>query len=374
LDYLRRRQSLLGHHFGGLRLRKGDFLGKEHRYLSIMLVGEHGRIVALRHFKAIAIGVLALTFISLLALAAIGYMYIQQSRSLEKVQEKVDQLQQYANRLKDEKDILQAKWVVHELKNSPATEASAIKEPTAPVPSNPAPPTVPPADEKSVKKAQAKPDVKWQADISRFSAGYDSRSERLELKFRVHNRSKPRQTLNGRVVAMFMSKKNPFPKPVVLPSVPIVAGVPTGSTGYDFSVNNYRTLELNMLVKNMSTAIETVTVYVFTQEAELLLTRDFTVDMQPAAAGAAPIAKPSQRAPVEPAAPLQAPSVAVPAVPAGDVPPTKLDISAQESAVAPSQPEGGPEAAAAETVTVVPTASEPSFPSTPQPTSEGKQQ
>jgi len=338
-----------------------------------MLVGEHGRIVALRHFKAIAIGVLALTLISLLALAAIGYMYIQQSRNLEMVQGKVDQLQQYASRLKDEKDILQAKWVVHELKNSPATEANANIEPAKGVTSSPAPPTVPPADEKSLKNAQAKPDVKWQADISRFSAGYDSRSEMLELKFRVHNRSKPRQRLNGRVVAMFTSKKDPSPKSVVLPSVPLVAGVPTGSDGYDFSVNNYRTIELNMLVKNMSTAIETVTVYVFTQEADLLLTRDFTVDIQPATR-AVPIAKPSQRAPVESAAPMQAPSAAVPAVPAGDVPPTTSDISAQENAVAPSQLEGGPEAAAAETVTVVPTASEPSFPSTPQPTSEGKHQ
>jgi len=343
--------------------------------LSIMLVGEHGRIVALRHFKAIAIGVLALTLISLLALAAIGYMYIQQSRSLEMVQEKVDQLQQYANRLKDEKDILQAKWVVHELKNSPATEANAKKEPAEEVTSSPAPapPTAPPADAKSVNKAQAKPGVQWQADISRFSAGYDSRSEMLKMQFRFHNRSKPRQTLNARVVAMFTSKKNPSPEFVVLPSVPIVAGVPTGSDGYDFSVNNYRTIELAMLVKNMSTAIETVTVYVFTQEAELLLTRDFTVDIQPAT-GAAPIAKPSQRAPVESAAPLQAPSAAVPAVPADDAPPTKPDISAQESAVAPSQPEGGPDAAAAETVNGVPTASEPSISSTPQPTSEGKHQ
>ncbi|MFZ1985807.1 MAG: hypothetical protein WAU91_15420, partial [Desulfatitalea sp.] len=71
-------------------------LGKGQRYWSIMLVGEHGRVIPFRRFKEIAIAVIGLASLSLAALVVIAYLYMQQGKTIGRLQGDLDAAQRQA--------------------------------------------------------------------------------------------------------------------------------------------------------------------------------------------------------------------------------------------------------------------------------------
>jgi hypothetical protein len=73
------------------------------RYWSVMLVGEHGRVIPFKHFKGLVIAVAVALVLSQLAAAVIGIAYYQKHRTVQRLEQEIGDLRQQAAALRDEK-------------------------------------------------------------------------------------------------------------------------------------------------------------------------------------------------------------------------------------------------------------------------------
>jgi hypothetical protein len=258
--------------------KEPGFFGK-HRYWSIMLVGEHGRVIPVRRFKEIAVVVTGVAFFSSLALIVMGLGYVHQGRTVDYLQTEVDRLQQQANILKDERDVLKAKMVIGSIQsgsNDPEKE-NAEMEP-APHDSTPAPKNIsdqPPVAEQPEKQSAS---PQWQADIRQFDIDFEPKEKALKARFMIYNVSKPREPLSGRTVLVLKSGDDP-PLWLALPSVPLKNGQPSGGAGQAFQVRNYRTMHFDAVAPKTADVFSTATAYVFHENGELLIRRNFDIDV-----------------------------------------------------------------------------------------------
>jgi hypothetical protein len=254
------------------------------RYWSIMLVGEHGRVIPVRRFKEIAYTVTGIAIISSLALIALTMLYLHQKKTVDFLQGELQRVQQVSNALQNERDVLKAKLVIGSMQPvSGITEAKKSDVPVAPAEApQPQPPEAPqpqPPEEKKPEPHKAETpsaNVQWQADIRRFEAQIDPKRKTLNAQYVIYNVSKPKQLLTGYTVLVLKSGDDPLQWKLV-PDGPLKDGKPAGRSGRSFEVRNYRTIEFTGMPHSDANAVKAATVYVFLTNGELLLARDFDV-------------------------------------------------------------------------------------------------
>jgi len=253
-----------------------------------MLVGDHGRVIPFRHFKALAIGVCGGLALALAAVVVLVFLYAHQGRKLEELSDQLKEAHLQSSKLRDEKDLYLTKLMLQQNQigeglSKPAPSSSdpkasdvkaqakdglstnAAKKPQAPPP----------------KKAP--PQVNWNADIRKFSIDYDANRKVLKAQFRVYNTSKPKRALSGRCVIVFKVADDPPIKWFSVPHVQLNAGSPLGTRGQAFKINNYRTMQLRAYGQKAPIKYNTATIYVFTGEGKLLASKDFAfkIEYQP---------------------------------------------------------------------------------------------
>ena len=104
--------------------KKSEFnlSGKSRRYWSLMLVGEHGRVIPVRRFKEMAIAIFAVALLSLGALIVLGLLYFRQGQALQDLRSDLAEANQHIARLKDEKDVLSARLGIKKALMQPEVE------------------------------------------------------------------------------------------------------------------------------------------------------------------------------------------------------------------------------------------------------------
>lgn len=245
-----------------------------------MLVGEHGRVIPFRHFREIALAVTAIALFSTLALCVLGLLFYYQSRSVERLRNEVGRLQHQTKLLKDEKDVLKARLVIRSLQANPVAETQASQPEKAKSAGSAPDPPVESHPETDPKEPQQKqPGVHWRADIRQFAVTYDANRESFKARFRIYNTSVPKKPLSGRIVVAFKSDGDPPVEWTTVPNVLFEDGKPSGQRGHAFSIRNYRTMEFRAGGQKMPDAFNAATVYVFSDEGKLLLSRDFGVNL-----------------------------------------------------------------------------------------------
>ena len=267
---------------------KGSKTPKRDRYWSIMLVGDHGRVIPFRHFKALTFGVCLVLVLSLTAVAGLGFLYRHQHHQMIALQKSLEQTDVQISKLRDEKDLCLAEMIAmkKEVGELPAASSadSAKAEPEKPQ-------AVAKAEEKqkvAETKAPApskpsKPEVKWAAEISHFKVSYDNRQRVLKAEFRLYNRSTPKKTLTGRTVLVFKQQEDPPIHWTAVPSVPLKEGKPVGDHGKSFRINNYRTEHFAIYRRNGSSEYDTASIFVFSEHGKLIANSEmpFRVDYTP---------------------------------------------------------------------------------------------
>jgi hypothetical protein len=267
---------------------KGSKTSKRSRYWSIMLVGEHGRVIPFRHFKALVIGVCAVLILSLAALAALGFVCRHQYHQLIALQKSLDQTNLQTSKLRDEKDLcltglMAMKNQAGELPQAPPKDsAKALPEKSQPA-------TKAEAKEKveavavPVPAKHSKPEVKWAAEIRNFKVTYDQRQQILRAEFRLYNTSSPKQALAGRTVLVFKQQEDPPIHWAAVPSVPLKDGKPVGDNGKAFRVNNFRTEHFSIYRRSEASEYDTASIFVFSEHGELITHSEmpFHVDYTP---------------------------------------------------------------------------------------------
>lgn len=272
---------------------------KRKRYWSVMLVGEHGRVIPFKHFKGLVIAVAVALLLSQLAAVVLGIAYFQKHRAAQDFEEELADLRRQIGTLRDEKDFLLAKVVIEQgpaaaaevradaAEETPAAEAAGEAETTAAEGEDQTETTA--ATATAAAKAEAAPEpspspqptprVRWQADVRRFEVNYTPGAQVLEAVFRIYNLSQPRQMLSGDIVLVYRKKDDPAVPPLAVPNVTLRGGRPNPGGGQEFRINNYRTMRFRAPGQSAPIAYDTVTVYVFEEEGTLLLNRDYDVDI-----------------------------------------------------------------------------------------------
>jgi hypothetical protein len=93
---------------------------RKDRYWSVMLVGEHGRIVPLKWFKGFFITFVALLMLAIGAAALLGFFYKQQAVEIDRLQNELRLIKDQAAKLRDEKDLYLTQFVASQKNNPPA--------------------------------------------------------------------------------------------------------------------------------------------------------------------------------------------------------------------------------------------------------------
>lgn len=263
------------------------------RYWSLMLVGEHGRVIPFRRFKEFAIGVVVVTILSLCALAILGLLYLQQGKTIVALESQIADIKQQNSALKNEKDVLLAKIVINKAPLPVKVESAANK--SADVQEQKQEKNEEkkaPASQLEARQAEEKetpvtvestpaPKVAWKSDIRNISTDYDDKRQILKTQFRIYNVSKPKEPLSGRIVVVYRNNDDPPIKWMAVPHVPLTDGKPVGNKGQAFQVKNFRTMTFRAYQQKYPIPYDTVTVFVFLADGELIHSEDFGFKIAP---------------------------------------------------------------------------------------------
>lgn len=263
---------------------KGKVRPKRDRYWSVMLVGDHGRVIPFRHFKTLAIGICLGFILALIAIVVLVVLYTGQGQKLERLNAQLKETLNQNSKLRDEKDLYLTQLMVEknqdrDAANKPAepkkTETKNEKKVEKPV--TPKSKTKPAAVQKIKKEPPEKhsPKVQWKADIRRISVSYDQKREVLQAKFRIYNRSNPKKPLSGRSVVVFKAMDDPPIKWFSVPRVQLSDGRPSGKRGQAFKINNYRTMQFRAYRQEAPIQYNMAVIFVFSGDGQLLASKDF---------------------------------------------------------------------------------------------------
>ena len=289
-----------------------------------MLVGDHGRVIPFRHFKALVVGVGVVLMLSLCALVLLGVLYTRQRSQIGHLQTQLNRLSTQSAKLRDEKDLYLTQLIALQkqtgtLPQKPAVDSEVRAEdgPPADAETQPASEKAAPDAEKAVSPAEkvqkqipvqkAEPQVQWSADIRRFNVSYDNRQGVLTAEFRIYNTSRPQKRLHGRTVVVFKAIGDPPGKWAIVPAVPLHKEIPVGNEGRFFDIRNFQTERFKTLRRQDSPKYEIAAVYIFSdQGSELIGNKElpFNVDYSPPAPPK-PVAAPPKKEPEKTTAPPQ---------------------------------------------------------------------
>jgi hypothetical protein len=325
---------------------KAKVKSKRDRYWSVMLVGDHGRVIPFKHFKTLAIGICLGSILALIAVVVLVVLYAGQAQKIEQLNGQLNEALKQNSKLRDEKDLYLTQLMVKKNRSRDAADKPAVPEKTETKrdkkpekPLTPKPETKPAAAQK-IKKAPPEkqpPKVQWKADIRRISVSYDPNLKVLNAQFRIYNRSKPKKALSGRSVVVFKTLDDPPIKWLSVPRVQLSAGRPSGKRGQAFKINNYRTMKFRAYRQKAPIRYNMAAIFVFTGQGQLLASKDFAfkidytppvkkVEKKPEPAKAAPETRAAEKAPTDPAAgkPTETPPAA-PTVPEKPAVPEKKE-------------------------------------------------
>lgn len=274
---------------------------KRDRYWSVMLVGDHGRVIPFRHFKGLAIGLCAGFILMMIAIVVMAILYTHQMKKLAVLQTRMSEVQQQNSKLRDEKDLYLTRLMLKENKPvaTPVTPAptvtakGSIEDPPVvkEAPEASKPPVSKPEKPAPVKKKPVK--MKWMADIRKFSVSYDAKQETLKAQFRIYNTSRPKKPLSGRSVIVFKGSDNAPTKWLSVPQVQLNDGKPPATKGQPFQIRNYFTMRFRAYRQKPPIPYTSVTAYVFSEEGQLLASKDLAVNIK--------VPLPEKREPPKPA-------------------------------------------------------------------------
>ena len=275
-------------------------LTNRYRNWSIMLVGDHGRVVPLRRFKPLAIILLTIFVLLIVLTTGLSLLTFRHIDRIQVLQEHLNALEFKAANLQKERDVYLAKMIIEqEDQEGPDKQAVADETENPAEIEQTAEDSAPQDIQSDVPIEQAEPStdvgspVKWGAEIRDLAFDYNINNRVFSIKFRVYNTSTPQHKLSGRCVAIIKPQDDPPGQWRALPNVQLSGGKPSGDAGYAFSIKNYRTIELQTqfdVSKNTSGAIG---VHVFSSEGMELFINEypFTIDfptVEPIAATASP--------------------------------------------------------------------------------------
>jgi hypothetical protein len=246
-----------------------------------MLVGEHGRVIPLRRFKALAVTILILFFLTVSALIGLSILYTHQLNKTRSLQSRLQEVQLRAERLRNERDVNLAKLVMGQERqidtgDMPRATEGMDRDGAGLAPQEGVEQTSLPGNPAATRVDDSRESgTVWDAEAKDVDIGYDHEKRVFNVRFKVYNTSKPKRVLSGRCVVILKQGDDPPIKWLVIPHVLLSNGRPGGDTGHAFHIRNYRTLEFKAVAGEAATDWNTATIFIFSADGDELFNKDF---------------------------------------------------------------------------------------------------
>lgn len=270
----------------------------EGRQWRVLFIGDHGKVVAFKRIKTLiglAIGVIATALITVVVLVIVN---ARLHARMQEVQEHLSAAQLQIQALRKERDLLTAHVVLAETK---VKEVLAGVSRTAPVQnpeptgiagkalesSGPTPPETasegPPRSSEPAGGGRLPAGIEEPVAVEDFYAGLDAARRTLHLRYKLVATRSARKPLTGHVVVVFKSHGTEPERWLTMPSVDLPKGRPSGrQKGYTFSISHSKAFSHSLPAPPAMPAFTQAVLYVFSQDGQLLMARDYGVDIQPA--------------------------------------------------------------------------------------------
>lgn len=281
-----------------------DDHGTEHRAhaadrrWTVLFIGDHGKVIAFKRVKTLAL----LTIAALVtALATVGVL-VSVNQGLHgrtrELQQRLESSHQQIQALRQERDLLTAHVVLVETKMretlAEAGRPAAERKPKSADPETAGDRTEPAVetgtDDTGKGPGGAPPAAAGKRPLDRdepvalegFRVKYDAGRNAFDVEYKLAATNPGRKPLAGHVIVVFKGENLEPEQWLAMPRVDLPRGRPSGTQkGYTFSISHSKAFSRSMAAPKSFPAFTTAVVYVFSPEGQLLLARDYAVQLQP---------------------------------------------------------------------------------------------
>jgi hypothetical protein len=300
------------------RSKKAKHLGTDRRW-TLLFIGDHGNVIALKRFKAIVIAAAFIFFSAICAVAVLFFVNHDTVAENKELQGFVEKSKTQIEALRHEKEVLMARLVIAESntnkrvakdrqsqaeintanqitpkpqavskqpagkvdQNIPPVPEIAQPKPVAAETVQPKPLVAETAQPKAAAAETVEPEPAMSVAVENFSVFYEPGSENLNAQFKIKNTGSQSQPVSGRTVVVLKGDDLSTQQWLVMPAVALVGDMPSGTRGKTFSIRRFRTMNFTFKTPARFDAFQTAVVYVFLKSGELLLEEDFPVTLPP---------------------------------------------------------------------------------------------
>jgi hypothetical protein len=262
---------------------------------TLLFIGNHGRTITLKRFKGMVI--LSCLVLGVSIAIAVGLLYFSLNMRSDKIQLESDlkNLKAQIETLRYEKDVLLTKLVLAE---SRSKQSPLIKTPQASEVKNPQQESV--VAEKTIQTIptagiQEKPPIEKPLEppstdsrthsglsvaIENFKIYSKSDENLLRIQYKIKNTSPNSQRVAGHTIVVLKGEQLRQNQWLTIPRISLSNGKPTGrQRGHSFGINNFKTMRFKTNLPKSPEIYRDATVFIFTQKGELLLEKDFPVNL-----------------------------------------------------------------------------------------------
>jgi hypothetical protein len=245
------------------------------RRWTLLFIGNRGKTITFNNFKGVVLAAIGVLLVSAVVAGGFYYLYHTEIKKNASLQNDMDNLRQVVASLRNEKDILMARLVVAESRVEETLEKEEKPQ------SEPKPIKFASIDRQaSESPADSQADTQLQVTVEDFIVFHEPDINTLRVQYKVINTGSKEQPVSGKTIVVLKNTDAEKNKWLPLPSVPLVAGKPSGQWGRSFSIFNFRTMRFKVNDQAGPDQFNTATVFIFSLAGDLLLEKDFAVGIK----------------------------------------------------------------------------------------------
>lgn len=266
-----------------------------------MFIGDHGKVIELKHIKWLIVGTMILLAAAIVA-AVILFVFNQKlTYANKKLRQSLETSQASMNKVRQQTDLLMAQLALAEAKIKDASPLTILPEvddvePAAKTQSVDSPPPQPASPQKTAvqnspesrQKLKAAPKPKSpkpaptpvtvepsadlvMVEIDDLQLTRPKGSGNLSLEFKIRNVSPNPHRIEGRVIAILKGDDLLPNEWLTIPKVTLKDGRPTEKKGHRFAINNWRTMRMKTGYTGPLESYNLVEIFVYSSDGEVLL-------------------------------------------------------------------------------------------------------
>jgi hypothetical protein len=250
----------------------------------LVLVGNHGSIVALGSLKTVLFGLITALILTIAGVSVLGLLYLHLKLSYSHLAQEFDQKDEKIRSLRDERDVLMARLVITEskLKSDADSKKSPSKQISLKTKVVDSEADVEPQLETknaSIQNTALKEPEPFSVAISDFKIVHDSKKNTITASYTLKNTTKGDERLSGRCVVVLKGSINSETTSFLIPNVPWEGDTPSKKDGRPFAIRNFMTVNLDRDAPDQEFSFDQAIVFVFDFAGAILLKREIPINL-----------------------------------------------------------------------------------------------